>query len=187
MKKLLITAGVVGMSITALAACGETEVSQVDKSEENTASAEEADTEEVDAEATEEDVANLEDELFKVGDTVSIDGVEITITNAEFTEPAEYSSPEGKVLTLDVEVENNSDDKAMVDDTEFSLYDENGSLQDKYYSYDEMAISGSINGGRNNSGKLYYDVTEQDAPYELTYNPMFVWDSVEITFEIDVD
>ncbi|MED4128262.1 DUF4352 domain-containing protein [Shouchella miscanthi] len=109
----------------------------------------------------------------------------LSIEGAEFTEPAEYSEPEGRILTIDVSVVNNSDESQMVDSTDFNIYDANGSLQDSYFGYSEMAISGSINQGRNNSGKLFYDVVEQDEPYELTYNPFFVWDNVEITFEID--
>lgn len=159
-----------------LGACGETTVEKV----ETDTSSEEVAAEE---EATEEEAAP---EFYKVGDTVSVDGVNLTITSASFTDPAEYSEVENdKVLTLEVAVENTNDTSSLVDSTDFSLYDAEGNQMSDYYSYDEMPISTDLNAGKKAKGKLYFDVTE-GTTYELIYVPFFSLDGKEVKWNIEV-
>lgn len=127
---------------------------------------------------------NPEDKVYNVGDVISIDGLEVSIISAEFTNPTEYGKAEkGKVLTLTVESTNNSDNSAFVDNTDFNIYDVEGNKHDFYYSYDESMISGDINKGKKLTGKLYFDVPEAQE-YELIYSPTFSWDDIEIKFNI---
>ena len=169
MKKLLL-----GLPIAAallLGACGETAVEKVDK--EKTPAASEKKKEE------------KKDVVYKVGDTVKVNGVEITITKAAFTAPAEYSEAKnGKVLTLDVKVKNSSDSQAFVDNTEFGL--SYGDTQaEYYYGYNDLAISQELNKGKQATGKLYFDVKPAKS-YELIYSPTFAFDSKEIKWKISV-
>jgi hypothetical protein len=112
--------------------------------------------------------------VFNVGDTIKYNGLEVTITKAEYTPPTQYGTPKkGKVLTLYITAKNVSqNDKLMVDNTEFNLYDAAGVKLEQYYSYDETAISGTIDPGTALQGKVYYDVPEA-ASYKLIYTPSF--------------
>lgn len=128
-----------------------------------------------------------EDKVYKVGDVVSVNGFEVTITKAEFTEPAEYSEPSnGKVLTLTIDAVNNTNDKQMIDNTEFNLYDPEGNALEQYYGYDDVALSGTVNKGKKISGKVYYDVVDSKA-FELIYTPSFSFSGdTDITFNLEV-
>jgi hypothetical protein len=125
-----------------------------------------------------------EDKVYKIGDTVRVDGLEITITSAKYTNPAPYSETKnGKVLTIEVQTNNTSNTQKFIDNTEFALYDANGNKLEEYYGYDDLAISGDVNKGKKLAGKLYYDVPQAEK-YELIYTPSFTLDSKEIKFEI---
>jgi hypothetical protein len=125
-----------------------------------------------------------EDKVYKVGDVIKINGVELSIVSAKFTNPQQYVEPEkGKVLTLEVEAVNKSDTQAFIDNTEFNLYDKEGNNLEQYYGYDDTAISGDINRGKKITGKLYFDVPALEA-YELIYTPTFSTDNTEIKFNI---
>ncbi|TFD97056.1 DUF4352 domain-containing protein [Jeotgalibacillus sp. R-1-5s-1] len=171
------------MVVLLMAACSETTVEKV---ETETAAAEGEVTEEA---ATTEETEPAEEaapEFFSVGDTVSVDGVNVTITSATFTEPAEYSeAANGKVLTMELAVENTNTESAFVDSTDFSLYDADGNQLNEYYGYDEMSISSDLNAGKKATGKLYFDVPE-GTNYELIYTPFFSWDDVEVKWDIAV-
>ncbi|MFK3936597.1 DUF4352 domain-containing protein [Alkalihalobacillus sp. NPDC078783] len=183
MKKVLFTIGL--SSIVALAACGteddsSTGASKVEKDDTETEEVA-ADTEEnTDDAETEEEEVEPEELIFAVGDTVDLgDGREVTITSAGYTDPAEYGEPDnGKVLTIEMTVDNQSDDSFFIDNTDFTLSDENGSVMDQYYSYDEMAISEDIPKGKNKAGKLYFDVAES-SEFELQFEDTWTWDETE--------
>lgn len=171
MKKWLFAT--VATSTLLLAGCAETSVEDVTKDEKSSAS-----------DKKEKDDSN---KVYGVGDTVKINGVKITIENAEFTPPAEYGAPEkDEVLTLALKVVNTNKESAFIDSTDFKLYDKNGEQFDSYFSYDEMEISADLNAGKNKSGKLYYDVTKESA-YELIYQPAFSWDDKEVKWKIKVN
>jgi hypothetical protein len=169
-KNIIKTIGAVVLVGGILSACT-TEVEEVEKSSETPKQ-----------ETQQEE--KVEDKVFKVGDTVKVNGVEITITKASFTEPAEFTPAEkGKVLTIEIATNNVESDSAFIDSTEFNLYDKEGNQLPEYYGYDELAISGDINKGKKLNGKLYFDVPEADS-YELVYKPSFTLDNKEIKWTI---
>jgi Domain of unknown function (DUF4352) len=127
---------------------------------------------------------SAKDKIYKNGETVKVDGLKITLTDAKFTTPNEYTKAEkGKVLTVAVATENEGDTQAFIDNTDFNLYDKDGNKVEQYFGYDDMAISGEVNKGRKMSGKLFFDVPEQDS-YEIVYTPSFSFDSTEIKFDV---
>lgn len=127
---------------------------------------------------------SAKDKVYKIGDTVKVDGLKVTFTGASYTTPNEYTKAEkGKVLTVEVATENTGDTQAFVDNTEFNAYDKDGNQLEQYFGYDDMAISGDVNKGKKLNGKLYFDVPEQDS-YEIVYSPTFAMDSTEIKFEV---
>ncbi|QQZ10029.1 DUF4352 domain-containing protein [Heyndrickxia vini] len=167
-KRLLASLSIFVLAGSILAGCGETQVEKVDKKS---------------SEKTEQKAKN---QIFKVGDTVKVNGLEVTITKASFTKPEQYSkAKKGNVLTLELSTKNSGDDSAFIDNTEFNLYDKDGNQLEEYYGYDDIAISGDVNKGKKLTGKLYYDVPKADS-YELIYKPSFTLDSKEIKFKIDV-
>lgn len=124
------------------------------------------------------------EKTYKVGDTVSIDGVEVTINSAAFTDAAEYGEPQkGKVITLNVSVKNNSEENAYVDNTEFTISDAEGNMHEQYYSYDDVSFSNEVKVGKQYAGKVAFDVPES-ASYEVYYEPSFSLNEGEIKFLI---
>lgn len=170
MKKF---ASIVGAVIIAGALVGcSTEVQEVSNSDTET------------QESQTEEKQEPQDKTYKVGDTVSIDGLEVTLNKASFTDPAQYTPAEqGKVLTIELSSINNSENQKFIDATDFNLYDKEGNQLQPYYGYNEMAISGDVNKGKKLAGKLYFDVPEQGS-YELIYTPFFSFDNAEIKFEV---
>lgn len=169
MKKWLFATA--ATSALLLAGCAETSVEDVTKDEKTSAS----------------DKKDDSSKIYKVGDTVKIDGVKVTIESAKFTAADEYAAPEkDKVLTLALKIVNTNKESAYIDSTEFKLYDQDGEQFDDYFGYDDMGISADLNAGKKKSGKLYYDVTNESV-YELVYEPLFSWDSKEIKWKIKIN
>lgn len=166
-KFALGTAGIFLTSALLLGACA-TEVEEVDS--------EGAKTEQKAEE-------KAEDKVYKVGDTVKVNDLSISITNASYTDPEQYTEAvNGKVLTLEIATENTGD-SAFIDSSEFNLYDAEGNQLDQYFGYMDMPISGDINKGKKLAGKLYFDVPES-ASYELIYKPSFSFDNKEVKWNI---
>lgn len=181
MKKFLL---LIASSILALflVACGDADVEKVENEDE-----EEVDKEEVSADEKEEEEEEEEPENYEIGDTVSIDGVEITLESVTWGEEEEYvESDNGSVLRLEVKAENNSDDSAFFDDSEFSVSDDNGSMLEMYFGNDDANMfTSDIKKGKNASGVLEFDAPESEQ-YEVYYEPSFSFkDNAEVVWIID--
>ncbi|GGM18568.1 hypothetical protein GCM10011351_00430 [Paraliobacillus quinghaiensis] len=207
MKKLyyLILAVVFVLVLTA---CGEAEVGKVDDSnneaEENAESAEadsdaetendtESDTEntgeEADAEESQEESEPVEDQVYGIGDTVAIDGMEVTIDSASWVEANEYIEAEnGNVLRLEVSFHNESAESGFVDNTEFDVYDANGSTVSEYYGSDDAdtnMFTFDLKKGKNGSGALEFDTADSEY-FEVYYEPTFTFkENAEIQWVIN--
>lgn len=167
-KMVLGTAGIFLTSALLLGACA-TEVEEVDSGNQTEQKAEE----------------KTEDKVYKIGDTIKVNDLQITVTGASYTDPEEYTEPaNGKVLTIELATENQGE-SAFIDSSEFNLYDSEGNQLEQYFGYMDMAISGDINKGKKLSGKLYFDVPEASS-YELVYKPSFTLDNKEITWNIEM-
>lgn len=56
------------------------------------------------------------DETYQLGDTLKIDDVIVNITKAKQTDPIQFTkSKNGKIVTIDVDVRNNSKDSIFID------------------------------------------------------------------------
>lgn len=122
--------------------------------------------------------------VYKVGETVNVGGLEIQITSAKYTKPNQYTpAKNGKVLTLELATSNTTNQQILVDSTSFNLYDKDGNKLEPYFGYDELAISGNVNAGKKQNGKLYFDVKEGEK-FELVYVPLISFDQKEVKFEI---
>lgn len=122
--------------------------------------------------------------IHKVGETVKVNGVEITITKTKFVKSAKHIHPHnGKVLQLNITVKNKSKQKVYVDSSHFNLY-KGGKSQENYYG-GKAPISGDIDKGKKLSGIIKYDVSKAGT-YQLIYSPAFSFDHKEIKWKIDV-
>ncbi|WP_214736871.1 DUF4352 domain-containing protein [Exiguobacterium sp. s162] len=128
--------------------------------------------------------ADVNDTIFKVGDVVDLNGVLLTVKDATYIPASEYSQPEnGKVLQMNVEVVNNTEDSTFVDSSNFNLYDADGNALDFYYGLDGLDISGDLNKGKKLQGTLTFDVPE-GSNYEMIFEPTFSWTDESITWDI---
>jgi hypothetical protein len=122
-----------------------------------------------------------EDKVYKIGDTVSINGLEVTVKSAQFTNPAEYVPAEkGKVLTVEVQAVNKSGQQVMFYDGDFNISDSKGNQYQEYFGYDWTPVSADLNKGKSVTGKIAYDVAP-DGHYELIYT---TWLGTEIKWDI---
>lgn len=172
MKKFIKVFGMIALTIGILSACGEAEVKKVDEGNTNQAKEEATDKE-------------VKPEFYKVGDTVSVDGIEIKLISAKYVQPAEYSESEkGKIIEIEVSAKNTNSDDAYIDNTEFSIADVEGNMHEEYYGFD-YSFSGEIKSGKVLTGKIAYDVPESEK-YEIYYEPSFTFsENAEIRFDIE--
>lgn len=124
-------------------------------------------------------------EIAKIGETLEIEGVRITITNVNRFEGKinEYEPLENDhAIVIDLVVENTTNEIVSVDELEFTLYDSKGFEVKHALPSDEMAIMDEISGGKKIKGKLFFDVPKKEGNFELIYKP-FITDT-EAKFEI---
>ncbi|GGJ48399.1 DUF4352 domain-containing protein [Virgibacillus salexigens] len=127
-----------------------------------------------------------EKKIFKVGDKIDLNGLELTIESAQFVDASEFIPAEkGKVLQMNLNIVNNKDEKLFVDSTEFNLYDTDDNNLEPYYGLDTLDFSSDINAGKKAQGTLTFDVPESES-YELIYEPTFSWTEEKVTWEIKV-
>ena len=171
-KYLMLMLSVV--MVVMVSACGEAEVSTVE--EEANAAENEANNDANDSENNNKNNAEEEDgeEFYRSDETVSVDGIEITLNEINWGEEEEYvESDNGNLIRIDLTIKNNSDDNEFVDEIDFDLYDEEGNKLDNYFGNDDANMFGSeIKKGKQLNGVLEYDAPESDS-YELYYEPSF--------------
>lgn len=170
MKRFLSVLGVGVLSLGVLAACGEANVQKVSSG----------------GQKNEQTKEEKKPEVYHIGDTVSVDGMEITLKSAKFTNPNQYvEAKNGKVLMIEVQVKNNGDTNALVDNTDFNIADASGNQFEQYYGFDDASsFSHDLKKGNQIQGKIAFDVKDADK-YILYYEPAFsLKDNAEIKFEI---
>src|SRR5699024_4077159 len=78
------------------------------------------------------------EEFYRSDETVSVDGIEITLNEINWGEEEEYvESDNGNLIRIDLTIKNNSDDNEFVDEIDFDLYDEEGNKPDNYFGNDD--------------------------------------------------
>ncbi|SDJ86778.1 hypothetical protein [Alkalibacterium thalassium] len=184
MKKLL---ALISASAFLLAACDDVDTPADDDDSaavEDDTEAEVTETEEVEEEAdTEEETAEAEEEpedseLLSIGESITIDDITMTITNAEFTDERnqfEEDEPE-HVIAIYYTLENDTDDDYGYG-MDFDVYVD-GSQADTYPNDNSM---GSVSSGRSTDGVAHYAVNGETI--EVEWEPLFsfsgekgIWD-----------
>jgi hypothetical protein len=112
----------------------------------------------------------------KVGETLDVDGVKITVTGIDkFAGRINQFSPlkQDHAVKIGVIVENTTTEGKYVMSNEFKLYDKDGFELGSALPGDEDALSSEIPGGKKIQGAVYFDVPKQDgANWELQYNAL---------------
>src|SRR5699024_3790311 len=135
-KYLMLMLSVVMVAM--MSACGDAEVSTVN--EEANAAENEANNDANDSGNSYENNAEEEDgeEFYQPEETVSVDGIEITVNEITWGEEEEFvESDNGNLIRIDLTIKNNSDDNEFVDDIDFDLYDKEGNKLDIYFGNDD--------------------------------------------------
>jgi hypothetical protein len=124
----------------------------------------------------------------KIGETIDVDGVKITITGIEtFTGRINQFDPlkQDHAVKIGVIVENDTKAQVFVDSNEFKLYDKEGFELSSALPGDDMALSGEIPGGKKVQGAIYFDVPKQDgATWEIQYQSMASFDGEPAKWEL---
>lgn len=156
-----------------LTACGETKVKEVSKTESTKQT-----------ESTKKDSKKeAENKVYKVGDTVEINGLQITFTAAKFVEGNEYSpAKKGKVLDLEFTAKNNDKKEKYLGAEELKLADTNGNQFETYFSGDDTFVNENIAAGNQIQGHMRFDVPESEK-YIGTFKPNFTLDEKTVKFE----
>lgn len=118
---------------------------------------------------------------FKLGETVKVGDVQLTVSQAQNQSPDQYSETKNNnVIVFDITAVNKGTDSAFIDDTEFNLYI-NDEKVESYYG-DEMGISGDLNKGKTLKGQIFFDAPKGQQ-LELIYEPSFSWNDTEVVFK----
>jgi hypothetical protein len=180
-KRVILPALLVLLLVVVVATTGngpeEPEVATDDPEvEEEAERAEEAAEEAEDAQEEEDDEATDEvAEGYSIGETISMGDLEHTFHGARFAEGDEFMEPEegSRWLVVDVEVENQGDDsEAMSSLIMWSLVDsENRSVDVTITGEEQGSLDGELGAGRSMRGEIAYDVDEDEADWELIFEP----------------
>ncbi|MCM3225643.1 DUF4352 domain-containing protein [Terribacillus saccharophilus] len=118
---------------------------------------------------------------FKLDEKVDVSGTIITLSNPAYTdERNEYEEEPAEVLSLDVAVQNATDEDLYFDTYDFQVYDADGTLMETYaLDY----LTADIKPGKNTSGKGFYAVSGK-GPYEVYYTDFATDATAKWTIEV---
>lgn len=128
-----------------------------------------------------------EEEVFTVGDTVSLNGVNVTLVSVTESEGANYVTPEdGKVFVIcEFEIDNQSgQDIAVSSMMSFEAYVDDYSATLSFgaiMSSDKTQLDGSVASGKKMAGVVGYDADKNWKELEIRFTPDF-WAGKEIIF-----
>ncbi|WP_243355676.1 DUF4352 domain-containing protein [Bacillus litorisediminis] len=122
---------------------------------------------------------NQEAQAAKIGDTVTVEGVNITLKSVEVYqgEINEFQPlTQDHAIVANFVVENTNQEAYFIDSTEFTLYDAEGFELTQALPAEDMALSTELPGGKKARGSVYFDVPAQEGEWELRYESMASFD-----------
>ncbi|GAA0327843.1 hypothetical protein GCM10008967_17920 [Bacillus carboniphilus] len=114
-----------------------------------------------------------------IGDTLTIEGVKITLDSVEVYEgEINQFQPltQDHAIVANITVENTNKESYYIDSMEFTLYDAEGFELTQALPSDDMGISTELPGGKKARGTVYFDVPAQEGDWELQYKSMASWE-----------
>lgn len=155
-----------GALMFVLAACGEAEVSKVDKEK----------PAETEGTAKDKEKEAPKQDKFSIGDTVNFDGLEITLNEVRIEQGGDFDTPENdKFLVVNLTAENTTDEEQIVSSImNVELKDADG------YSYTTTILlegtkgqfDGTVEVGGKLRGEIPFDVSDSET-YELSFSDLF--------------
>jgi hypothetical protein len=174
MYKKMGTIALAGALAFSLAACGETEVKEVSKNDVPK------------QEEKKDKKTSTENKVYKIGDTVEVNGLQLTFSSAKFVEPNEYTKPEkGKVLEIAFNAKNNGKKDVYFGTSELKIADANGNQFKEYFGGGDTFVNENIAPGNQITNKMLFDVPEGDK-FTGTFKPTFTFDEKSVKFEFEV-
>lgn len=190
MKKLIQSLGLISISVLLLSACSEQTVVKENSSPEVQKKVDEA-SDAVNSSSENEVTESQEEQAevkAKVGDTLNVNGVKITVTGIEKYEGRiNQFQPlkEDHAVKIDVIAENTNTEKELVNSAEFTLYDVDGFELGSALVGDGDVLSGDIPAGKKIKGSVYFDVPQQSGTWELHYEKMFSLSNEAAIWEVE--
>lgn len=124
---------------------------------------------------------------FKVGDVISMDGLEIVVTSVErnWKSSNEYEEPkDGKeYVKVNIKIENKSSDKKSYNATNWEIEDSDGAIEGQAFviGNDDDLSYGDLASGGKKSGLVIFEVPAEDKGLKIHYQPnMFIDDNEAI-------
>ena len=155
---------------------GKKEVTEEEPTEEETIE-EDISEESVEKKTTEEEPAEegTSDEMFAIGDTVSMGDLVFTLNSARWDEGDEFSKPEEgeRWLVVDCTIENQSNESTTISSMlMFTFYDEDGYSMDQEIFVDTKgSLDGELGSGRKLSGEIAFSIEEGQSYWEFIFEP----------------
>jgi hypothetical protein len=186
MNKFVKVLGLMVLAIGVLSACSEQTVEKGKTSDAVQQKMDESKAEPAEKQAPQKEAPK--EIIAKLGETLDVGGVKITVTSIEpFAGEINQFQPlkQNHAVMIGVIVENDTTEQVFVDSSEFKLYDKDGFEVSSALPSDEMALSGEIPGGKKVQGAIYFDVPKQDgAAWEIQYESIASFDGEPAKWEI---
>ena len=177
--------GVSMLAVFLLSACAEQEVTKEEPSDEVKKKMEEDDVQNNEEGSAEEETN--EPEKVAVGDTLNVNGIKITVTNAEVYngEINEYEPlKEDHAVKIDVIIENTNKESLSIFSDFFQLYGTDGFEIESALPTEDEELYADIAGGKKAKGALFYDVPAQKGNWELHYTDFNSYEGDSAIWEI---
>lgn len=127
---------------------------------------------------------------FKVGDVISFDDKEVTVTNLtrNYNTGNQFSKPkDGKeFVKVTVEIKNKSKSDISYNTFDFKIKNSDGALQDaeaETYSLSDSLSSGQLSENGKIKGSMVFEVPKGDKNLSLKYSPSF-WSNKNIEIKL---
>lgn len=126
--------------------------------------------------------------IYKIGDTVKKDGIEVTITSVEYASASNEFSTEpenGKAIKVNFKFKNNNDDQVLLQDNDFTCKVNGENYEQWFGSGDDKAtFSHQLNKGNTASGYIYYDVPDS-SKYTIEMDATPGMENIKAKWDID--
>jgi len=139
-----------------------------------------------------DDSSSAEEEktVYKVGDTITFDGKEVTVSDIErkWNSGNEFVAPEtdNEFVRAKVTIKNNSDSEAPYNTFDWKIQNSDGVIKDistAQFSADGALDSGELAPGGKVSGFLIFETPDADSDLTIRYEPSF-WSDKKIEIKL---
>lgn len=124
---------------------------------------------------------------YSVGEKADIDGLMLSVTSvSDYISTNEYYQPDAgkKFIKVNISAENESKEDKYISTISFDCYADNSAASTGYVSESDELTGATISTGKNASGALYFEVSENANKIELQYSINSLSDSPKVIFNL---